>query len=144
MSGREPLYRKAFIFFSSTIPKELVNHIKSDSSVLPRIGALREVFLFYAIIPSLFTYSFIAFWFLNFLLLSIQMNMEYFPIDNQGFLTDHEQALETLYAEDAENSRHFHICLNIMATRIATVFASLKVNTFCTIHQRLTHYVFLS
>ncbi|ANM57905.1 secretory 1A [Arabidopsis thaliana] len=126
MSGREPLYRKAFIFFSSTIPKELVNHIKSDSSVLPRIGALREVFLFYAIIPSLFTYSFIAFWFLNFLLLSIQMNMEYFPIDNQGFLTDHEQALETLYAEDAENSRHFHICLNIMATRIATVFASLK------------------
>jgi len=74
---------RAFIFFSSTIPKELVNHIKSDSSVLPRIGALREVFLFYAIIPSLFTYSFIAFWFLNFLLLSIQMNMEYFPIDNQ-------------------------------------------------------------
>ncbi|KAG5387656.1 hypothetical protein IGI04_039126 [Brassica rapa subsp. trilocularis] len=96
MSGREPLYRKAFIFFSSTIPKELVNHIKSDSSVLPRIGALRE------------------------------MNMEYFPIDNQGFLTDHDQALQTLYAEDAENSRHFNICLNMMATRISTVFASLK------------------
>ncbi|KAF3570262.1 hypothetical protein F2Q69_00063942 [Brassica cretica] len=96
MSGREPLYRKAYIFFSSTIPKELVNHIKSDSSVLPRIGALRE------------------------------MNMEYFPIDNQGFLTDHDQALQTLYAENAENSRHFNICLNMMATRIATVFASLK------------------
>ncbi|KAH0913748.1 LOW QUALITY PROTEIN: hypothetical protein HID58_037069 [Brassica napus] len=90
MSGREPLYR------NSTIPKELVNHIKSDSSVLPRIGALRE------------------------------MNMEYFPIDNQGFLTDHDQALQTLYAEDAENSRHFNICLNMMATRISTVFASLK------------------
>ncbi|VVB01503.1 unnamed protein product [Arabis nemorensis] len=29
-------------FNNSTIPKELVNHIKSDSSVLPRIGALRE------------------------------------------------------------------------------------------------------
>lgn len=47
----------------------------------------------------------------------------------QGFLTDHEQALQTLYAEDAENSRHFNICLNMMATRIATVFASLKVKT---------------
>lgn len=46
----------------------------------------------------------------------------------QGFLTDHEQALETLYAEDADKSRHFDICLNMMATRIATVFASLKVN----------------
>ncbi|CAH8253919.1 unnamed protein product [Arabidopsis lyrata] len=51
---------------------------------------------------------------------------------SQGFLTDHEQALETLYADDAENSRHFNICLNMMATRIATVFASLKVYTFYT------------
>lgn len=47
----------------------------------------------------------------------------------QGFLTDHEEALQTLYAEDAENSRHFNICLNMMATRISTVFASLKVKT---------------
>lgn len=52
----------------------------------------------------------------------------------QGFLTDHEQALETLYAEDAENSRHFNICLNMMATRIATVFASLKVNKSLSFH----------
>ncbi|XP_010523082.1 PREDICTED: protein transport Sec1a [Tarenaya hassleriana] len=96
MSGREPLYRKAFIFFSSPIPKELVNHIKSDSSVLPRIGALRE------------------------------MNMEYFPVDSQAFITDHEQALDILYVDDAEKSRHFNVCLNTMATRIATVFASLK------------------
>lgn len=47
------LFSRAYIFFSSTIPKELVNHIKSDSSVLPRIGALREVnaiFTFLALI----------------------------------------------------------------------------------------------
>lgn len=37
---------RAFVFFSSPIPKELVNHIKSDTSVLPRIGALREVNIF--------------------------------------------------------------------------------------------------
>lgn len=48
----------------------------------------------------------------------------------QGFLTDHDQALQTLYAENAENSRHFNICLNMMATRIATVFASLKVKQY--------------
>lgn len=55
MSGRVPLYKKAFVFFSSPIPKDLVNHIKSDTSVLPRIGALRE------------------------------MNLEYFPVDSQVF-----------------------------------------------------------
>lgn len=65
------------------------------------------------------------------------MQSRSFPDDltsliSQGFLTDHEQALETLYADDAENSRHFNICLNMMATRIATVFASLKVYTFYT------------
>ncbi|XVF79887.1 hypothetical protein PTKIN_Ptkin15bG0026600 [Pterospermum kingtungense] len=96
MSGREPLYKKAFVFFSSPVPKEFVNHIKSDTSVLPRIGALRE------------------------------MNLEYFPIDSQAFITDHETALEELFAEDAERSRKFEVCLNTMATRIATVFASLK------------------
>ncbi|KAJ0112352.1 hypothetical protein Patl1_00268 [Pistacia atlantica] len=108
MSGREPLYKKyvrlaslrpstAFVFFSSPIPKELVNHIKMDSSVLPRIAALRE------------------------------MNLEYFPIDSQAFITDQDRALEDLYGQNAENSRKFETCLNTMATRIATVFASLKV-----------------
>lgn len=45
----------------------------------------------------------------------------------QGFLTDHDSALEDLFGEDAGNSRKFEVCLSTMATRIATVFASLKV-----------------
>ncbi|VFQ73886.1 unnamed protein product [Cuscuta campestris] len=96
MSGREPLYRKAYVYFSSPIPKELIARIKNDTSVLPRIGALRE------------------------------MNLEYFPMDSQGFLTDQDRALEELFGENAENSRSFDVCLNTMASRIATVFASLK------------------
>ncbi|XWS77207.1 hypothetical protein CRYUN_Cryun01aG0241800 [Craigia yunnanensis] len=96
MSGGEPLYKKAFVFFSSPVPKEFINHIKRDASVLPHIGALRE------------------------------MNLEYFPIDGQGFITDHETALEELFSEDADKSRKFEVCLNTMATRIATVFTSLK------------------
>ncbi|KAL6125979.1 hypothetical protein ACLB2K_074030 [Fragaria x ananassa] len=95
MSGREPLYRKAFVFFSSPIPKELINHIKKDTSVLPRIGALRE------------------------------MNLEYFPIDNQAFVTDQDKALEELFG-NVDNSKRIEKCLDIMATRIATVFASMK------------------
>ncbi|XP_059311148.1 protein transport Sec1a-like [Lycium ferocissimum] len=96
MSGREPLYRKAYVYFSSPIPKDLVARIKNDTSVIPRIGALGE------------------------------MNFEYFPIDSQGFVTDHERALGELFGESAPNSRRAEACLNVMATRISTVFASLK------------------
>lgn len=95
MSGRAPLYKKAFVFFSSPISKELVNYIKKDTTVLTRIGALRE------------------------------MNLEYFAIDSQGFITDNERALEELFG-DEESSRKGDACLNVMATRVATVFASLR------------------
>ncbi|PIN27089.1 Vesicle trafficking protein Sec1 [Handroanthus impetiginosus] len=95
MSGRSPLYRKAFVFFSSPVARELVSHIKRDGSVLSRIGALRE------------------------------MNLEYYAIDSQGFVTDNERALEELFGEE-ESSRKGDACLNLMAIRIASVFASLR------------------
>ncbi|KAK4743879.1 hypothetical protein SAY87_010191 [Trapa incisa] len=95
MSGKSPLYKKAFVFFSSTISKDLVTQIKRDGTVLPRIGALRE------------------------------MNLEYFAIDTQGFITDNGRALEDIFGND-ENTRHGDACLNVMATRVATVFASLR------------------
>ncbi|XP_057462812.1 SNARE-interacting protein KEULE-like isoform X4 [Actinidia eriantha] len=91
----QPTKEKAFVFFSSPVPRELVNQIKRDGSVLSRIGALRE------------------------------MNLEYFAIDGQGFITDNERALEDLFG-DEESTRKGDACLNEMATRIATVFASLR------------------
>ncbi|XP_019160516.1 PREDICTED: SNARE-interacting protein KEULE isoform X2 [Ipomoea nil] len=95
MAGKSPLYRKAFIFFSSPIDKELVNQIKKETTVLSRIGALRE------------------------------MNLEYFAIDSQGFVTDYERALEELFGDD-EGSCKGDASLNLMASRIATVLASLR------------------
>lgn len=44
----------------------------------------------------------------------------------QGFITDNERALEDLFG-DEESSRKGDACLNAMAARIATVFASLRV-----------------
>jgi len=96
MAGKSPLYKKAYVFFSSPISKDLVSHIKRDTSILSRIGSLRE------------------------------MNLEYFCIDSQGFSTDHEMALEQLFGENNENSRDYEVCLNTVASRLATVFASLK------------------
>ncbi|CAI9771747.1 unnamed protein product [Fraxinus pennsylvanica] len=91
----QPTKEKAFVFFSSPVTQELVNRIKRDRGVMSRIGALRE------------------------------MNLEYFPIDSQGFITDNEKALEELFGEE-ESSRNGDACLSLMATRIATVFASLR------------------
>ncbi|CAL0331686.1 unnamed protein product [Lupinus luteus] len=95
MSGKTPLYRKAFVFFSSTISRDLVMEIKKDTWVLSRLGALRE------------------------------MNLEFFAIDSQGFITSKERALEELFG-DEENNYKGVACLNAMAKQIATVFASLR------------------
>lgn len=44
----------------------------------------------------------------------------------QGFITDNGTALEELFGDEA-SSRRADEHLNVMATRIATVFASLRV-----------------
>lgn len=45
----------------------------------------------------------------------------------QAFVTNNERALEELYG-DEEDSRKGVACLNVMAARVATVFASLRVH----------------
>ncbi|CAL5442207.1 unnamed protein product [Camellia sinensis] len=98
---RQPLPTMDAIYYiqptkeNSSVPRELVNQIKRDGAVLARIGALRE------------------------------MNLEYFAIDSQGFVTDNERALEELFG-DEESTRKGDACLSVMATQIATVFASLR------------------
>lgn len=50
----------------------------------------------------------------------------------QGFITNNERALEELFG-DEENNRKAVACLNVMATRIASVFASLRVCSQCSL-----------
>jgi syntaxin-binding protein 1 len=52
MSGKSPLYKKAYVFFSSPISRDLLQAIKSDQSVLSRIAALREMNLEYLTIDT--------------------------------------------------------------------------------------------
>ncbi|KAK9944112.1 hypothetical protein M0R45_009694 [Rubus argutus] len=73
MSSRKPLYRKAFVFFSSPISKYLLNIIKKNEYVLTRISALREI------------------------------NLEYLAIDTQGFVTNNDSALELLYGDEEDS-----------------------------------------
>ncbi|MFS8003772.1 putative sec1-like protein [Helianthus anomalus] len=94
MAGKSPLYKDAYIFFSSSVSKELIADIKKEPSIKPRLRAMKE------------------------------MNLEYFAIDSQCFITDHGKALEELYG-DEEICRNVDECLTAMANRIATVFASM-------------------
>nr|TKW03273.1 hypothetical protein SEVIR_7G013800v2 [Setaria viridis] len=52
MSGKNPLYKKAYVFFSSPIQGDLLAHIKKESTVLTRISALSEMNLEYFAIDS--------------------------------------------------------------------------------------------
>jgi len=97
MSGKSALYKKAYVFFSSPIGRDLLQAIKSDPSVLSRLAALRE------------------------------MNLEYLTVDTQGFITDNDEALELLFGESNEGTRKFDKCIETIATRLSTVFASMKV-----------------
>lgn len=50
----------------------------------------------------------------------------------QGFTTNNERALEELFGDEENNSKAV-ACLNVMATRIATIFASLRVCSQCSL-----------
>ncbi|KAL5058702.1 hypothetical protein RYX36_030306 [Vicia faba] len=50
-----------------------------------------------------------------------------------GFVTNNERALEELYG-DEENNKKVVACLNVMATRVASVFASLRKFPFVRFH----------
>ncbi|GBG62647.1 hypothetical protein CBR_g31666 [Chara braunii] len=96
MTGSGPLYRKAYVFFSSTLPRDLLGRIKEDRTLLSRIAALKEV------------------------------NMEYLAVDTQGFVVDLPEALPHLFGEHSAGSREFDLCIGNIVTRLTTVFAALK------------------
>ena len=56
----------------------------------------------------------------------------FFVMLMQGFITNNERALEELFG-DEENNHKGVTCLNVMAKRIATVFASLRVRGYCSV-----------
>ncbi|CAN6867897.1 hypothetical protein Bca4012_043683 [Brassica carinata] len=75
MTGKSPLYKKAFVFFSSPVSRSLVTLIRKDMRAMKRISALKE------------------------------MNLEYISMDIQGFVTNNENALEDLYSDEENHQR---------------------------------------
>ncbi|EFJ05985.1 hypothetical protein SELMODRAFT_236643 [Selaginella moellendorffii] len=96
MSGKFPLYKRAYIFLSSSLTPDLLNIIKSEKTVIQRLAALKE------------------------------MNLEYITIDSQGFVTANAMALEQLFGENSDTSSDYEEMIDTIGTRLATVFVSLK------------------
>ncbi|KAI3822147.1 hypothetical protein L1987_09729 [Smallanthus sonchifolius] len=52
MAGKSPLYKDAYVYFSSTVTKELVADIKQEPTIKPRLRAMKEMNLEYFAIDS--------------------------------------------------------------------------------------------
>ena len=57
----------------------------------------------------------------------MQVNVELLTIDKRTFTTDEGNSLQTLFGENSEGSAQYRAEISVMANRLATVFASLKV-----------------
>ena len=56
-----------------------------------------------------------------------QVNVELLTIDKRSFTTDEGSSLLTLFGESSEGSAQYRAEVSLIASRLATVFASLKV-----------------
>ena len=59
--------------------------------------------------------------------LNAQVNVELLTIDKRTFTTDEGLSLQTLFGENSEGSAQYRAEVSTIASRLATVFASLKV-----------------
>lgn len=60
---------------------------------------------------------------------AVQVNIELLTIDKRSFTTDEGHSLLTLFGENSEGSAQYRAEVTLIASRLATVFASLKVLT---------------
>eukprot|EP00475_Leptophrys_vorax_P027310 TRINITY_DN3892_c0_g1_i1.p1 TRINITY_DN3892_c0_g1~~TRINITY_DN3892_c0_g1_i1.p1 ORF type:complete len:678 (+),score=65.01 TRINITY_DN3892_c0_g1_i1:64-2097(+) len=95
MGAEKPLYKRAHVFFSRPVSRENLQLIKDNQRVRARIAGLKE------------------------------LNLEVLTVDVQGFITEHENAVVTLFQENIR-TQDYELVIDEVATRLATVFASLK------------------
>lgn len=91
-----PQYKTAHVFFTSKVSPVHLQVIKNCSGLAQRLRSLKEV------------------------------NVELLTIDKRTFTTDEGLSLQTLFGENSEGSAQYRAEVSTIASRLATVFASLK------------------
>lgn len=95
-SGKNPLYKKACVFFSSQLPKTELERIKQNTTLLSRLAALKE------------------------------LNLEFLAVDSRGFATGGPHTLKNMFGENSNSSGSYEREMDVCVRRLASVFASLK------------------
>lgn len=69
-----------------------------------------------------------------------QVNLEFLVMDRRTFVTDERNALRVLFGENGSNSASYKVAVATLCSRLAGVFASLKVSFSlpCTVPQHLS------
>jgi len=75
-AAKKPLYKKACVFFSSQLPKEELERIKQNATLLSRLAALKE------------------------------LNLEFLAVDSRGFATSEPHTLRNMFGEDASKGSY--------------------------------------
>lgn len=91
-----PQYKTAHVFFTSKLSPIHLQVIKACTGLAQRLRSLKEV------------------------------NIELLTIDKRSFTTDEGHSLLTLFGENSEGSAQYRAEVTLIASRLATVFASLK------------------
>ncbi|KAL6778992.1 SEC1 [Auxenochlorella protothecoides x Auxenochlorella symbiontica] len=95
-TSRKPLYRDAYLFFSSPLPPELLQRLRGCPGLLARLRTIKEV------------------------------NLEYLVLNRRTFSTAQDGALRTFFGAGAELAPAYAYEISVAATRLASLFASLK------------------
>lgn len=95
-SAKNPMYRKAYVYFSTSLPKEQLDRIKQSPALIARLGALKE------------------------------LNLEFLAVDSRAFVTSTEKNLKDIFGERSKLSGTYDQELNLIVKRLATMFASMK------------------
>lgn len=91
-----PTYKDAYVFFSSPVAPELLQRMRGCSPLKAVLRAVKEV------------------------------NLEYVVVDSRCFTTSQPMALRTFFGAGAELAPAYNYEISVAATRLATVFASLR------------------
>jgi syntaxin-binding protein 1 len=94
--GGKPPYRSAFAFFSSPLSGAQLAAIKTCTPLVVSLRGLREV------------------------------NLEYCMIDKRTFTLCEDEALPALFANGVEGGEDCRHAISLLATRLATMFATMK------------------
>lgn len=98
--GTMPQYKTAYVYLSGRPSRQQIDAIRECQHLVSRLKCLKEV------------------------------NLEYLVVDRRTFTTHAEDALQTFFGASVDSTSSYRQEIDILSTRLASVFITLKVSYF--------------